>query len=100
MPQAFYPLPNNRAGNPDGGSIHELAAPKMHSQMCHHTAGELLPHLLTLAMMAVIFFCITQPSRTACKLASGMPFAARTFLSCSHKAAPATDCPAAFRVQR
>ena len=32
MAQAFYPLPNNRAGNPCGGSLHELAAPKMHSR--------------------------------------------------------------------
>ena len=32
MAQAFYPLPNYRAGNPNGGSLHELAAPKMHSR--------------------------------------------------------------------
>jgi len=32
MAQAFYPPTNNRAGSPDGVSLHELATPKMHSR--------------------------------------------------------------------
>ena len=96
-PHGFSVLPStgSRAGNPGGGSIHELAAPKMHSRTCHHAAGELLPHLLTISdirrassgmmglvsMAVVVFFCITQPLRTASILGSGMPCAARTFLS-------------------
>ena len=35
----------------------------------------------------VIFFCITQPSRTASTLGSGMPYAARTFLFRLYRAA-------------
>src|SRR5574344_870153 len=84
MAQAFYPLPNNWAGYPDGGSLHELAASKMHSQ---HVTILLVSSYLTFspfrqrrASIVVFFFCITQPSRTASIFGSGMPYAARTFL--------------------
>lgn len=105
-------------------SLHELAAPKMHSRLCHHTAGRLLPCLLTLTCrnvcikntrihlivssvcvripdcnwkrQAVIFFCITQPSRTPSILGSGMPYAARTFLFHPFCRMPATDRPTVF----
>ena len=105
MAQAFYPPPNCRAGDPCGGGLHELAAPKMHSQ---HVTMLLVSSYLTFSPFqpptiainhvveqvhaevrlrakakvraVVIFFCITQPSRTASTLGSGMPCAARTFL--------------------
>ena len=32
--------------------LHDLTTPKMHSPICHHTAGGLLPHLLTLTMQS------------------------------------------------
>lgn len=44
MSQAFYPLPNSRAGSPDGGSLHELAAPKVHSR---HVTMSLVSSYLT-----------------------------------------------------
>ncbi len=91
-PPAFYPPA--WAGYPYSAGLHELAAPKMHSRVCHHTAGGLLPHLLTLTPCgAVVFFCITQPSRIPSILGSGMPCAARTFLS--GLATAATDRPTA-----
>ena len=82
MAQAFYPPPNNRAGYPGGGGLHELAAPKMHSR---HVTVPLVSSYLTFSPFlpgeaVVLFFCITQPSRTASTLGSGMPCAARTFL--------------------
>ena len=68
---AFYPLTSDE--QPSSVSIHELAASKIHSRMCHHTAGGLLPHLLTLTPCgAVILFCITQPSRTPSIFGSGI----------------------------
>ena len=95
---AFYPLTSDE--QPSRVSLHELAVSKMHSQECHHPAGGLLPHLLTLTpgslsfdwlrnqcskvpnfCSAVVFFCITQPSRTPSILGSGMLCTARTFLS-------------------
>ena len=99
MAQAFYPLPNYRAGNPNGGSLHELAAPKMHSrhvtvplvgsyptfspfQSLHQSKSpKVFPNpIYSHTETVVIFFCIAQPSRTASTLGSGMPCAARTFL--------------------
>ena len=44
MAQAFYPPPNNRAGYPGGGGLHELAAPKMHSR---HVTVPLVSSYLT-----------------------------------------------------
>ena len=44
MAQAFYPPPNNRAGYPCGGGLHELAAPKMHSR---HVTMPLVSSYLT-----------------------------------------------------
>ena len=38
------------------------------------------PTFSPLPLRAVVFFCITQPSRTPSILGSGMPYAARTFL--------------------
>ena len=78
VPQAFYPLP--WAGYPHSGSIHELAAPKMHSQRVATLLVGSYPTFSPLPREAVVFFCITQPSRTASTLGSRMPYAARTFL--------------------
>lgn len=41
-------LPCSSDEQSSNATIHELAAPKMHSQKCHHSAGRLLPYLLTL----------------------------------------------------
>ena len=111
MAQAFYPLPNCRAGNPDGGSLHELAAPKMHSRRVTTPLVGSYPTFSPFQSIrapnhaiknrhktVVIFFCIAQPSRTASTLGSGMPCAARTFLlplSIIYSDS-ATDRPTAF----
>ena len=73
---------STRAGYPLSGGLHELAAPKMHSR---HVTMPLVSSYLTFSPFlprrtVVIFFCITQPLRTASTLGSGMPCAARTFL--------------------
>ena len=52
--------------------------------VCRHTAGELLPHLLTLTIqrgIAVVFFFLYLLSPITCIFASEVPSAARTFLS-------------------
>lgn len=81
LPLRCSVLPSASDEQPSDGSLHKLAAPKTHLPRCHHRAGELLPHLLTLTgKPAVVFFCVTQPSLTACTFASGTLCAARTFL--------------------
>ena len=103
--QSCMNLPPQIALQQDGqrprGSLHELAAPEMHSQCVttplvgSYPAFSPLLHprrqvqdvksFAHLQHGAVVFFCITQPLRTASILGSGMPCAARTFLSQFHK---------------
>lgn len=66
---------------PACASLHELAAPKMHSRYVTTPLVGSYPAFSPLPFRAVVFFCMTQPSRTASTLGSGMPCAARTFLS-------------------
>ena len=75
-------LPSTLGGLPSNGSLHELAAPKMHSQCVTTLLVGSYPTFSPLLHRsgAVVFFCITQPSRTASILGSRMPCAARTFL--------------------
>jgi len=60
MAQAFYPLPNNRAGNPCGGSLHELAVPKMHSR---HVTMPLVSSYLTFSPFQLLAIAITSKQR-------------------------------------
>ena len=92
--QAFYPPA--WAGSPHSAGIRELAAPKMHSRYVTIPLVGSYPTFSPLPLRAVIFFCITQPSRTPSILGSGMPYAARTFLS---HLLPATGRPTVFVVQ-
>lgn len=56
-PSSSSVLPSGSDEQPSGASLHELAASKMHSQMCHHTAGGLLPRLLTITDNAGAISC-------------------------------------------
>ena len=70
-------------GTPSNDGIHELAASRWHSPMITHrlvvsyTTFSPLPR----TSVAVVFFCRHLPSPTASILGSGVPCAARTFLS-------------------
>ena len=64
-------------------------SPQMAQPDDHPSAGGLLHHLLTLTLlyinsMAVVFFYRHLPSPTASIFGSGVPYAARTFLSCAY----------------
>ena len=85
---AFYPPPSHRSdGTPSNDGIHELAAPRWHSPMITHrlvvsyTTFSPLPYYNS---MAVVFFYRHLPSPTASIFGSGVPYAARTFLSCAY----------------
>ena len=79
-----------------GVGLHDLTTPKMHSPICHHTAGGLLPHLLTLTLpkRGGSFLLHDSTFADSFPLGSGMLCVARTFLFCL--AASATSRPAAF----
>ena len=87
-------------GQPSDDGIHELAAPSRYSPMITHwlvvsyTTFSPLP----LRRKAVVFFYRHLLSPIASTFRSGVPCAARTFLSCLM--APATDRDSAFWVQR
>ena len=70
-PQGFSGLPSDvgRATLVNAG-LHDLTTPKTYSPSCHHAAGGLLPHLLTLTpfpvgIVAVVFFYVTPPLQIA-----------------------------------
>ena len=96
MAQAFYPLPNYRAGTLMAVVYMNLQLPRCTADVSPHRWWALTPPSHPY-LAAVVFFYITQPLRTACKLASGTPCVARTFLSHTHKDVPATDRPTAFQ---
>ncbi len=68
---------------PSNDGLHELAASSRHSPNDHPSAGGLLHHLLTLTgtKPAVVLFCLSLLSPIASIFGSGVPCAARTFLS-------------------
>ena len=81
-PHSSSVLPSASGEQPSNSSLHELAAPKMHSR---HVAMALVGSYPAFSPLprrggAVVFFCITHPSRSATILGSGMLCAARTFL--------------------
>ena len=75
---------------PSNDGLHELAASSRHSPNDHPSAGGLLHHLLTLTgtKPAVVLFCLSLLSPIASIFGSGVPYAARTFLS-PHNMGPA-----------
>ena len=86
--------------------LHELTAPRWHSLaitrqlVVSYTTFSPLPDTtpswIRDKFRAVIFFCRHLLSPIASSFGSGMPCAARTFLSHPHKRMPATDRSAAF----
>ena len=89
--------------------LHELTAPRWHSLaitrqlvVSYTTFSPLLSPLLSKSKIvkAVIFFCRHLLSPIASIFGSGMPYAARTFLSHPHKGMPATSRSTAFDMQR
>ena len=86
--------------------LHELTAPRWHSLaitrqlVVSYTTFSPLPDTTPAwirdKFRAVIFFCRHLLSPIASSFGSGMPYAARTFLSHPHKRMPATDRSAAF----
>ena len=95
-------LPSSSGGLPSNAGLHALTTPKADSAMCHHTPGELLPHLLTLTFTKKGgYFLLHYSTLADClPLTSGMPYVARTFLFHLPREVPATNRPTAFEVQR
>lgn len=82
--QAFYPPSSLRSdGTPSNDGLHELAAPRWYSSLIaqrlvvSYTTFSPLPH----QGAAVVLFYRHLPSPTASTFGSGVPYAARTFLS-------------------
>ena len=76
--------------------LHDLTTPKMHSPTCHHAAGGLLLHLLTLTLKQGGYFLLHYSTfADSFPLGSRMLYVARTFLFCSTTSA--TDRSTAFR---
>lgn len=75
---AIYP-PTGASSSLNVG-LHDLTAPKMHSSLCRHTTGKLLPHLLTLTLAGGYFLLHYSTLADSFLLGSGMLYAARTFL--------------------
>ena len=99
MGSSGLPSDVGRATLVDAG-LHDLTTPKMHSPTCHHAAGGLLLHLLTLTLpkQGGCFLLHYSTFADSFPLGSRMLYVARTFLF--NLSAPATDRPTAFRVQR
>ena len=90
----------------DVDGLHELAASSGNSTTVTRRLVVSYTRLLTLAPSlakrggAVVFFSPDQPSPTASTFRSGVPCAARTFLSPLLSEAPAADQSSAFGLQR
>ena len=101
-PLAFYPPSSLWSdGTPSNDGIHELAAPRWHSPtitrrlVVSYTTFSPLPRTST----AVTFFCRHLPSPTASTFGSGVPFAARTFLSCDLRSSGRTEALLPIKMQ-
>ena len=91
-------------------SLHELTAPRWHSLaitrqlVVSYTTFSPLPDTTPAwirdKFRAVIFFCRHLLSPIASSFGSGMPYAARTFLSHANNGMPATSRSTAFDMQR
>ena len=104
---AFYPPSFTRTGNPQTMVYANLQPPDGTAQRSPVDWWSLTPPSHPCLREAVIFFFHIQPSPTASTFRSGVPYAARTFLSCpfpppdgEKQLTPATGRDTVFRLQR
>ena len=86
-------------GLPSADGLHELAAPSRPSQTITRLLVVSYTTFSPLPFRAVIFFCRRLLSPIASIFGSGMPYAARTFLSCRTTPATSRNTDAAKVVQ-